>query len=338
VKFLPVCFVALLAASSSFATAKPTSSTRRAKPSSVAKTIAPLPPALAEDDPALVIPTLIFEPPTAAEVAEDFKQHPEIPAKFLPAYFAERPSSYLVDPQALLSPTDYQARLASLDYHASDSTIDLFVYILAGDQEIPSDIHEEELIERFFSTGRPATLIFYYLGAPQRSAVYLSPILADTVSPAEQRQMLESGIIQALEMTTPSEQFEKFLVQTFRRTYSLERLISGEASAPQTLLTTTLPTSLSKRRPLPSAKFQHAKDLAIRYAEPAAILLGVCLALILLGHWLRHRACYRFPEFEVEPRLGGSHAAGIGAVISFTSAAIPPASQRSQVPDYLRRA
>lgn len=337
-KFLPLCLVAILAASSSFATAKPTSSSRRAKPSPITKPIAPLPPALAEDDPALEIPDLVVEPPLAVEIADDFKQRPEIPTKFLPAYFAERPSSYLLDPQALLSPADYQARLASLDYHASDSTIDLFVYLLAGDQEIPSDIHEEELIERFFSTGRPATLIFYYLGAPQRSAIYLSPALADTVSPAEQRQVLESGIIQALEMTTPSEQLEKFLVQTFRRTYSLERLISGESSAAQTPLASTLATPLSKRRPLPAAKFQHLKELATRYAKPAAILFGACLALTLLGRWLHHRACYRFPEFEVEPRLGGSYAAGIGAVISFASAAIPPASQRSQVPDYLRRA
>ncbi|RYD41508.1 MAG: hypothetical protein EOP85_12590 [Verrucomicrobiaceae bacterium] len=30
--------------------------------------------------------------------------------------------------------------------------------------------------------------------------------------------------------------------------------------------------------------------------------------------------------------------AGVGAVISFASASLPPASQRDQVPDYLRRA
>jgi hypothetical protein len=54
--------------------------------------------------------------------------------------------------------------------------------------------------------------------------------------------------------------------------------------------------------------------------------------------WLKRRARHRFPEFEVEPRLGGAHAAGVGAVISFASAAVTPASQRDQMPDYLRRA
>jgi hypothetical protein len=65
---------------------------------------------------------------------------------------------------------------------------------------------------------------------------------------------------------------------------------------------------------------------------------SVLLALWSAVTWWRGRARFRFPEFEVEPRLGGSHAAGIGAVISFGSSAIPPALQRNQVPDYMRRA
>ena len=70
---------------------------------------------------------------------------------------------------------------------------------------------------------------------------------------------------------------------------------------------------------------------------PVAILCASLLAGLVMTGWLRRRARYHFPEFEVEPRLGGPHAAGIGAVISFASAAVPPASQRDQVPDYLKR-
>jgi len=36
--------------------------------------------------------------------------------------------------------------------------------------------------------------------------------------------------------------------------------------------------------------------------------------------------------------LGAGIGAGIGAVISFSSSANPPATQRNQVPDYMRRA
>jgi hypothetical protein len=335
VKFVALSLAAVLAVSSSLAAAKPLPSPRRVKPQPTVQ----LPPALMLDDPETITPPLMVEPPLAAEIAEDLKQLPLVPEKFLPAYFEKRPQSRLVDPQALLTPADSRAHLAFLDYHASDSTIDLFVYVFAGNQEIPSEIREEEVMERLFATGRPAALVFYYLGAPQRSVVYLSPALTGSVSLTEQRQMLEKSIMEASEMTAPAEQFEKFLVQASIRIYWLERLVSGEPAVAQTLPSPAPLSTSAKRRLLPpSAKFQRLRALAISYALPAAGLLGAGLIAFIFSHWLRRRACYRFPEFEIEPRLGGSHAAGIGAVISFASAAVPPASQRAQVPDYLRRA
>ncbi len=279
---------------------------------------------------------LQFEPPLPEEIAGDFTQSPEIEGRFLSAYFAERPKTFLIDPQNLLSPADYQDRLGFLDYHASDSSIDLFVYVIGGDQEIPSEVREEEMIERFFSEGRPAAVVYYYLGAPQRSVVYLSPSLTDSVSAAEQRRALESSVMQAFERTKAAEQFEKFLVQMSIRIYWMERMIAGE-TAP--LAASASPVSfVSKKAAAKSAKFAWLQDLALQAAVPAAVLLGLLMTAFCFNCWLRLRARYRFPEFEVEPRLGGAHAAGVGAVISFASAAIPPASQRDQVPDYLRRA
>ena len=87
-----------------------------------------------------------------------------------------------------------------------------------------------------------------------------------------------------------------------------------------------------------SARWVQLQQLALKFATPAALLFGAAIVLFGLSRWLRLSGRYRFPEFEVEPRLGGAHAAGVGAVISFASAAVPPASQRNQVPDYLRRA
>ena len=121
------------------------------------------------DKPAAV--ALEVEPPKPEEIADDHKPSPDIPEKFLPAYFAERPKNFLIDPQGLLSPSDYRDRLGFLNYHASDSSIDLFVYVMGGNQEIPSEVREEEMIERFFAEGRPAVVVYYYLGAPQRSVV-----------------------------------------------------------------------------------------------------------------------------------------------------------------------
>ncbi len=285
------------------------------------------------DEPAKPEP-LQVEQPKPGEIAGDLKPSPEIAEKFLPAYFAERPKNFLVDPQGLLNPSDYRDRLSFLNYHASDSSIDLFVYVIGGDQEIPSAVREEEMIERFFTEGRPAAIVYYYLGAPQRSVVYLSPSITTSVSAAEQRRALESSVMQAFEKTKPSEQFEKFLVQMSIRIYWMERMLAGETAAASTpSIIATAGAGHAK-----SAKLIWLQALALKALIPATILFGAFLTALGFHHWLRLRARYRFPEFEVEPRLGGAHAAGVGAVISFASAALPPASQRDQVPDYLRRA
>lgn len=281
---------------------------------------------------------LEVEQPKPEEIAEDLKLSPEIPEKFLPAYFAERPKNFLIDPQGLLSPSDYRDRLGFLNYHASDSSIDLFVYVMGGDQTIPSAVREEELIERFFSEGRPAVVVYYYLGAPQRSVVYLSPSITDSVSAAEQRRALESSVMQAFQKVEPSEQIEKFLVQMSIRIYWMERMLSGETVSSDTLPLTGPVAASNSRIRAKSGKFLMLQDLARRAAVPTALVLCILLTAFGFNHWLRLRARYRFPEFNVEPRLGGAHAAGVGAVISFASAAVPPASQRDQVPDYLRRA
>ena len=166
-------------------------------------------------------------PPTAEEIAATDKPMDEIPGKFWPAYFGERPRAFLIDPQGLLSSVEHQNHLAFLNDHAADSLIDLFVYVFKGDQEIPGEVRAEELIERFFLDGRPAALVFYYLGAPQRSVLYLSPSLTDVVAVAEQRRALESSVMQAIGKTDPSGQIEAFLVQMSIRIYWMERMVGG---------------------------------------------------------------------------------------------------------------
>ena len=145
-------------------------------------------------------------------------------------------------------------------------------------------------------------------------------------------------MMQAFSKLDPASQIESFLVQMSIRLYWMERMIGG---GPELEGATTASTPL---RPRKSAKKSHlaeivqpwiegAKPLAVR----AAVLAGCLLAGIIATWVFRRRARYRFPEFDVEPRLGGAHAAGVGAVISFASANVPPASQKDQVPDYLRR-
>ncbi|MDP3849484.1 MAG: hypothetical protein Q8Q59_03200 [Luteolibacter sp.] len=276
--------------------------------------------------------------PTAEEIADEQIPPTQIPEKFWPEYFSERPKSFLVDPQGLLGPVDYRDRLGFLNYHAGDSMIDLFVYVFGGDQEIPGEVREEELVERLFSQGRPAAVVYYYLGAPQRSVIYLSPSLTDTVSAPEQRRALESSVMQAFNHVDPAGQIEGFLVQMSIRIYWMERMLGGAESEGEAMPVFAQAARKSVKKSSLMEWLRPHFEKARRFTIPAAVIAMALLVAFATNSWLKRRARYRFPEIEVEPRLGGAHAAGVGAVISFASAALPPASQRDQVPDYLRRA
>lgn len=293
---------------------------------------------VAEDVPNMEEGLLNVAQPTAEEIAVSETPVDEIPEEVWSEYFGSRPEAFLVDPQRLLSPVDYRDRLGFLNYHSGDSSIDLFVYLFKGDQEIPGELREEEIVERFFSEGRPAAVVYYYMGSPQRSVLYLSPSLTDTVSTAEQRRAMESSVIQAFKDVNPAKQIEAFLVQMSIRIYWIERMMDGGAVAGEDPPLTHRAAKTPESKPSMMERFQPQIDLVRPFEVPAAATASGLLVALLTSCWVKRRARYRFPEFDVEPRLGGSHAAGVGAVISFASAAVPPASQRDQVPDYLRRA
>ncbi|MBX3739353.1 MAG: hypothetical protein KF712_00070 [Akkermansiaceae bacterium] len=283
--------------------------------------------------------TLDVEKPKGDEVTKDPLRSSEIPEKFLTAYFAEKPAEFLVDPQGLLSLKDYKDRLGFLKYHAGDSSIDFFVYVFGGEQEIPGEVRAEETVERLFTTGRPAVVVFYFLGAPQRSAIHLSPFLTESVSAADQRRALQSSVMSAFEKLNTTDQLDAFSVQMSIRIYWMERMLGGGASPDEVPVVSHRPVAKKAKAP---STLEIWKEQAVIWVEEwwggAALLLGTGLLVSSFVAWMRSRVRFRFPDLEVEPRLGGDHAAGVGAVISFASAALPPASQKDQVPDYLRRA
>jgi hypothetical protein len=272
--------------------------------------------------------------PTAEEIADKEKESPEVAEQYLDAYFGARPTSFLVDPQGLLGTKDARDRESFLKYHASDSEVDLFVYLFDGRQMIPSEVREEEIVERFFSEGKPAVVVYYYLGAPQKSDIYVSPQLSDAVSAAEQRRALISSVEEALEKPDALAQFEAFCVQLSIRIYWMERaagLVTEQVAAP-----------VARPKKAKEAEVEEepeavalAKAWGQQYGAAAGVIVGSLLTVVGLLAFARRQARYRFPVFEVAPRMGGAHAAGIGAVISFGSTTQSPSSQRNDVPDYL---
>ena len=288
---------------------------------------------LTDEEPAEVKEDPEVPSPTGEELAADNEASPEVAERYLDAYFGERPADYLVDPQKLLGSKDARDRQSFLNYHAGDSEIDLFVYLFDGHQVIPSEVREEEVVERFYSTGKPAVVVYYYLGAPAKSDIYLSPSLSDSVPAAEQRRALNSSVEEALEKPDALAQFEAFCVQLSIRIYWMERAAGLVKDAPAAPLARRAAAPAAK--PVESPALVQAKEWGQRYGVPGGIMAGAVLIVAGGLALARRQARHRFPVFDVSPRLGGSHAAGIGAVISFGSTTQSPSSQRNEVPDYL---
>ncbi len=281
---------------------------------------------LTEEEPVLAVPA-------PEEPVEAVAPPPEVAEQYLDAYFGERPQGFLVDPQGLLGTKGFRDREKFLQYHAGDSKIDLFVYLFDGGQEIPSEVREEEIVERHFSGGKPAVVVYYYLGEPDRSDIYVSPRISDAVSAAEQRRALESSVREAQEKPDKFAQFEAFCVQLSIRIYWMERAAGLVKDSPPRIA--ALPGPAAEAEPEHQGVSPQTRAMLKEWGILAAICLGIGLTGAA-GTWLvRSRARYRLPVFEVPPRLGGAHAAGVGAVISFGSTTRPPSSQKNEVPDYL---
>jgi hypothetical protein len=286
-------------------------------------------PVLAAQEPQTAPDPAAGPPPAAAD---------SVPERYHSAYLGQRPRTFLVDPQQLLGPLDTRERLDFLNYHAGDSAIDLFVYLFGAEQAVPAELRAEELVGRFFTEGRPAAVVYYFMGAPGRAELHPGPQLRAVLPGGERRRALESSVMQALKHAEPPRQFEAFLVQMSIRLYWMERMLGGaEEAEPSAAPQATRSVAEDPPPGLAGVLRPHLED-ARRFALPAAAAGAALLVLAAVCLRFRMRARHRFPDFEVEPRLGGGHAAGVGGVISFASPAVPPATQRDQPPEYLRRA
>jgi hypothetical protein len=175
------------------------------------------------------------------------------------------------------------------------------------------------------------------MGTPQRSVLYLSPSLTDAVSVAEQRRALESSIMQAITQPDPSAQIDAFLIQMSIQIYWMERMVGGGVKARDGTRNPVKKAKAPEKKSAIWEKLRPQLESARRFAFPAEVLAAALVSGWVMSAWLRRRARYRFPEWNIEPRLGGAHAAGVGAVISFASAAGSPIAQRDQMPENRRR-
>ncbi len=260
---------------------------------------------------------------------------PEVPEEFRAAYFAARPKAFLVDPQRVLKSSELKERLDFLNYHSNDSLIDIFVYVFPESQQLPEELEVDEWIKRVYSDGRPAVVVLYFYGAPDKARLQLSPSLHDVILETERRRALEGAVMQAGTKVESAEQLKAFTVQISIRTYWMERALNAD--------TEDEPKTIVEVKPQAKGQSDMLEMLAL-YLEPLRPFLypvGLSVSFLMITFallvWLKWRSRYEFPDFAVEPRLGGSHAAGVGGVISFATNTVTPASQRDQLPEATRR-
>ena len=113
------------------------------------------------------------------------------------AYVDKRPENFLVDPQLLLGVGEREERTEFLNYHASDSAIDLFVYLYRADQKPPQEWHDDLWVDKIFGGDRPAVVIFYHVGKPQDSTMRVTRQLAEKIPSPERRRALENAVMAA---------------------------------------------------------------------------------------------------------------------------------------------
>lgn len=267
-------------------------------------------------------------PPSAEPVAD----------KWADAYFAAPADKDLVDPQSLLTPPQREHLLQLLCAHAEESAVPLKLYLFGQHQEIPSEWRAEEQAERLDPPGRPAVTVMYFLGAPHRSEILLSPVLARQISISEQRRTEESCLLQAQAKVDPIEQLDAYLQQLAIRAYwightcGLER--EQEGLSPNQPAKPHHPVSArgTPKWNLPPKLQERMNQFQVYWPWIAGGAVAFCISAIL-GIWLLLRRKRKFPIIGIEPRLGGIHAAGVGAAISFASTHVSPAAQRENPPD-----
>ncbi|MGB1131280.1 MAG: hypothetical protein ACPG4K_14605 [Haloferula sp.] len=254
-----------------------------------------------------------------------------IEEKHWDAYFGPDSGGALVDPQRMLSHLERKERLEFLQQHADDSRIELEVMLFQQDQRLPAAL--DELLADRLGVEEPTALLLYPMGEPDRAEMFFSHGLADKVAATETGRLVGQAAIPAKKKVGDLDEFNEFCLQMSIRLYWVERSLGWvDESSGEFPVVKPEPVQAVSRSELIKEAFRQAWQVG---GLPLMVACSAFVSFSILRFLMRTRRRHRFPEFEIEPRLGGDHAAGIGAVISFGSTTQSPSVQKSQTVDYL---
>lgn len=273
------------------------------------------------------------------EIEEEKGDPTKIPEEMLAAYFQQKPKGLLNDPQELLTTQEFGDQENPLAYHASEVGIGLFLYLLDREQKRPEGLDLAGLVSAQFDQTMPAAVVFYYLGAPERTEVAYTERGREAVSQEDRTDILALALEEAAEKSEPSSQLQAF---TTEFSFGLGRLEERLREGGQGYLLDGLAIARENTRTGVASEagwFSRMTGNPTIFWSVAGLGLAVLATLLgFLGRWIAGRnKSYIFPDAEGSTLFEAPHAAGVGGVLSFASSQTPPSRQESDVPDYLQR-
>ena len=189
-----------------------------------------------------------------------------------------------------------------------------------------------------FDPAKPFAVVFYFLGEPERSQVRFSKKVETLVEEKERDEVLIAANEEANEKSDPNSQLESFLMELSIRLKRLEEQVAEEGGLLRGGKMLTMPDDQVLVNAEPGLWEKLLLNQGLFYTLLGLAVLIPAALLGLFGRWIANkRKVYLFPDAAGSPLLEAPHAGGVGGVLSFSSAEIPPSNQKQEEPDYLQK-
>jgi len=255
----------------------------------------------------------------------------EISRRLLEVYFDEDPKDGLNDPQGLLSMQERMDIQYAIDTHEEVSPVPIYLFVFDEFQMVPEGYGPEEMFEKHFDGSEvPRMIVYYYMGAPERTGFYLGGGASEEVPEWQMRELLSNAAYAAREKSDVFAQLDDFMGQLSMRLFWIEQLMDRVNAGAEVM----------GAEAVRQEKGEGVVGGVVRnLILPKLLALGgtlVAFGLLLWGYvWFKGRKRYAFPEVGDIGRLGGERGASFGGVLSFRNSSEPPSDQRRQFKDPL---
>jgi len=256
----------------------------------------------------------------------------EVSRRLLDVYFGEDPKVGVNDPQMLLSMQERMDLNYAVQEHEKESPVPIYLFVFDELQMVPEDFKPNVVFERYLDGGEKVSIIvYYYLGAPERTQYYLGGGASAKVPEWQMRELLSKATHAAREKSDLFAQLDDFVGQLSMRLFWVEQIM-GDSLNPDFV-------EVEKKRGVRSDEESVARGILNQLILPKLVQL-IILGFGLMGlgvvyfKW-RGGKRYRFPEPDLKRRLGASRGAIHGGVLSYKDQHLPPSEQREQFKDPL---